>query len=154
MVFHRHPAAQATSPLPRYLDLAAYASEGGLPFSGSSNLLAALEAALRERRGSAFPRCIAELSRKVRERLERDGIPVLSAAAAGSPAVLTVPAPPGVSSLEIGRALEAQGILLNYQSGYLTARNWFQICLMADHPDADLEFALERIAAAFRCRAG
>jgi aspartate aminotransferase-like enzyme len=154
LVFHRHPAAQATSPLPRYLDLAAYASEGGLPFSGSSNLLAALEAALRERRGSAFPRCIAELSRKVRERLERDGIPVLSAAAAGSPAVLTVPAPPGVSSLEIGRALEAQGILLNYQSGYLTARNWFQICLMADHPDADLEFALERIAAAFRCRAG
>jgi aspartate aminotransferase-like enzyme len=150
MVFHRLPAEGGNAPLPRYLDLAAYASEAGLPYSGSSNLLAALEAALRDRRGSAYMRRLAELSGKVRQKLERERIPVLAAAATASPAVFTVLAPTGIASLDAGRALESQGILLNYQSAYLVKRNWLQICLMADHPDADVEFALERIAAVLR----
>lgn len=150
MVFHRHPAVPGGSPLPRYLDLAAYAAGDGLPYSSSSNLLAALEAALRERRDGRVMRRIPEMSRKVRDRLEREGIRIVNAAAAASPAVFTLAARPGASSLGIGRALEAQGILLNYQSAYLAERNWFQVCLMADHPDADIEFALERIAAVAR----
>ncbi|MBW8888792.1 MAG: GNAT family N-acetyltransferase [Fibrobacteres bacterium] len=150
MVFHRLPAERGEAPLPRYLDLAAYASEGGLPYSGSSNLLAALEAALRDRRGGAFLRRLTDLSGKVRQRLEQERIPVLAAAASASPAVFTLMAPSEIPSLDAGRALESQGILLNYQSGYLAERNWLQICLMADHPDADVDFALERIAAVLR----
>jgi aspartate aminotransferase-like enzyme len=110
--------------------------------------LAALEAALRERRGTAFARRLAERSRMARETLARLGVPVLAEPSTGSPAVLTLPVPAGIPSLDAGSALEAEGILLNYRSAYLADRNWLQVCLMADHSGADMEFALRRIAKA------
>lgn len=146
LVFHAEPVPQADPPLPPYLDLGRYAAEGGVPFSGSSNLLAALDASLEERLGEAFRTRIAQLSARVRARLASRSVPVLLSAEESSPAVLTLPFPEDSSSLEAGRRLEAQGILLNFESRYLADRNWIQISLMADHSDTRIDEAVDAVA--------
>jgi aspartate aminotransferase-like enzyme len=145
-VFHDGPIPQAVPPLPPYLDLGRYSAEGGVPFSGSSNLLSALEAALEDRQGDGFRARIESHSRRVRDRLATRRVPVLLSAEESSPAIFTIPFPVGTSSLEAGRRLEAQGFLLNFESRYLADRNWIQISLMADHPEADLDEAVDAVA--------
>ena len=150
LVFHRGTPVAAPARLPRYLDLGLYAAGEGTPFSGSSNLLASLEASLAEKRGSAFLERIAAASRRLRGRLQAAGIPILLDADVCSPAILTLPLPSGSDSLETGARLEKKGILLNYRGGYLVDRNWIQIALMADHPEAGLDAlacALEEVCA-------
>lgn len=149
LVFHGGPIPRAEPPLPPYLDLGRYAAEGGVPFSGSSNLLAALEAALEDRRSGAFQARIEAHSRRVRARLAVRQVPVLLPAADSSPAIFTIPFPEGASSLEAGRRLESQGILLNFESRYLAERNWLQISLMADHPEEDLDAVVDAVAREF-----
>jgi aspartate aminotransferase-like enzyme len=126
--------------------LGRYSAEGGVPFSGSSNLLSALEAALEDRQGDGFRARIESHSRRVRDRLATRRVPVLLSAEESSPAIFTIPFPVGTSSLEAGRRLEAQGFLLNFESRYLADRNWIQISLMADHPEADLDEAVDAVA--------
>ena len=153
LVFHLVAPAPAPMRLPRSLDLGLYAASEGTPFSGSSNLLASLEASLSERlerSGSAFRDRIAASSAYLRECLEAAGIPVLLDADASSPAILTLPLPSSSDSLEMGARMELMGILLNYRGGYLTDRNWIQIALMADHSREDLRTlvsALEEVCA-------
>src|ERR1041385_7458953 len=47
MVFYNHKLIPAPKALPRYLDLGLYAANDGVPFTHSSNMLNALQAALR-----------------------------------------------------------------------------------------------------------
>src|SRR5439155_658918 len=77
MVFYHHDLGCDSPRLPRYLDLRQYASEEGIPFTFSSNLLHALHAALKrvpwERRFAE----IAELSAWLRPRLRESGFRVI-----------------------------------------------------------------------------
>jgi aspartate aminotransferase-like enzyme len=146
LVFFRAAPEPASAGLPRYLDLGQYAADGGLSFSGSSNLLAALDTSLSERSGGAFMRRIAETSNWLRSALQAAEIPVLLDAEASAPAIFTLPLPERVSSVECGKRLEQAGILLNYQSGYLAERNWIQISLMAAHERTDLENLVRALA--------
>jgi aspartate aminotransferase-like enzyme len=139
MVFYRNAPSPSPVGLPSYLDLGKYAASGGIPFSGSSNLLSALQASLFEKRGGDSARRLAEDSLWLRSRLDAAGIAILLDAGESSPAIFTLPLPAGVSSLETGKKLEEMGILLNYNSDYLADRNWIQISLMADHRRTDLE---------------
>ncbi|MEO7423557.1 MAG: GNAT family N-acetyltransferase [Fibrobacteria bacterium] len=138
LVFSRKTAVPAPERLPRYLDLGNYAGNGGISFSGSSNLLSALEASLSERLHPAFLERIAADSLWLRAALREAGIGILVREEASSPAIFTLPLPAGLPSLECGARLEAAGVLLNYQGAYLTERNWLQVCLMADHGDSAL----------------
>ena len=47
MVFYNHEIQPAPKRLPRYLDLGFYAAQEGIPFTHSSNLLAALHTSLK-----------------------------------------------------------------------------------------------------------
>jgi aspartate aminotransferase-like enzyme/GNAT superfamily N-acetyltransferase len=146
MVFYNHPLPPSNGALPRYLDLSLYAACDGVPFTGSSNLLTALSAALSDFDVEARWEACAHLSRWIRSRLHALGFRLVGSTAQTSPAVITIQLPPDVPSLELGSRLERQGILLSYHSRYLLERNWIQICLMGQCSRRDLERLLTLLA--------
>ncbi|HXT39574.1 MAG TPA: GNAT family N-acetyltransferase [Candidatus Angelobacter sp.] len=132
MVFYHHEIAPQPDKLPRYLDLGFYAGQDGIPFTQSSNLLAALQTALK-RYDSQQPFAeIVELSNWLRPKLRELGFRILAPNTHASPAVITLVLPGETSAQKLGDRLQAAGFLLSYQSDYLRNRNWVQICLMGD----------------------
>jgi len=131
MVFYNHKVYPSDR-LPRYLDLGVYAGMDGVPFTISSNLVASLRAALQHFDSDKRLAKMAALSLWLRHQLENLGLEIVSPAAHASPAIITISLPQEISSAFVGQQLEEDGYLLSYNSGYLRARNWIQICLMGD----------------------
>jgi aspartate aminotransferase-like enzyme len=132
MVFYHHPVLPQPDKLPRYLDLGFYAAQNGIPYTHSSNLVAALQAAVK-RYDSQQPFAeIVELSGWLRPKLRELGFDILAPDTHASPAVITLALPQSISSQTLGDQLQAAGFLLSYQSDYLRKHNWLQICLMGD----------------------
>jgi len=132
MVFHHHEIAPQPERLPRYLDLGYYASQGSIPFTQSSNLVAALQMAL-QRYDSMQPFTeTAELSAWLRPKLRELGFKILAPDATAAPAVVSLMLPPSMRSANVGDQLRAAGLLVSYQSDYLQKRNCVQICMMGD----------------------
>jgi len=132
MVFYNHDLKPAPQDLPRYLDLGFYAEQEGIPFTHSSNLLAALQTAVKRiNMDERFPN-IVELSVQLRERLSQLGYSIVASHEHASPAVLTLALPAELSSKTVGWQLQKAGYLLSYRSEYLLKRNWIQICLMGE----------------------
>lgn len=149
-VLYSHDVRPEPLRLPRYLDLGYYAAKGGVPFTHSSNLVAALDAALARFTG---PEPWAEIARRsawFRSRLRALGMPILVGDRDATPAVVTVPLAAPESAAALGDWLEQQGLLVAYQSEYLAQRNWLQIGMMG-HCTID---HLERLAAALARRPG
>jgi aspartate aminotransferase-like enzyme len=132
MVFYHHSLAPATNSLPRYLDLGLYASQEGIPFTFSSNLLHALHAALRRVPWADRFAELAERSAWLRAELKRLGFTLIGLGAQPSPAVVTIALPETSDSSKIGALLQESGYLLSYNSEYLRRRNWLQICIMGE----------------------
>lgn len=132
VVFHADLPAVAATRLPRYLDLGYIASKDGVPFTLSTNLVQALQTALRREDWPAKYRRIAQGASMLRARLRAMGLQLLAPDAQASPAVVTIVLPPAVSAAAIGRDLRAAGYLVSFNSEYLLARNWLQICLMGE----------------------
>ena len=144
LVFHRD-GFEPSPRLPRYLDLGLWAREGGVPFTASSNLLAALGRALAigEAEGGRRARLAAEL----RPRIERLGFRCLAPSEIAAPWVLTLTPEDGTSAFALGERLEEEGFLLSYRSGYLVRRNWIQVCLMGEHAAPALDALLGALGA-------
>ena len=104
-----------------------------LSFTHSSNLLAALHAALRKNSDweSHFTQ-LTQLSNELRHRLRQLGYRIIADNQPTSPAVLTVELPANLRSKTIGWLMQKAGYLLSYRSEYLLKRNWIQICLMGE----------------------
>ena len=132
MVFYNAPIKPALDALPNYLDLGSYRAAQGIPFTINPNLVYALERALDffAEQGLAATAAVAEA---LRTQLRAMGFQVLAADSVASPAVTTLVLPKAISSVSVGDALARQGFRLSYQSRYLVARNWIQICLMGDY---------------------
>jgi aspartate aminotransferase-like enzyme len=132
MVFYHHEVAPAPDRLPRYLDLGYYATQHGVPFTFSSNLLHALHAAVKhvdwERRFAG----LAEMGGELRRRLGEAGFRLLADGAPTSPAVVTIVLRPELNSVVIGNRMQEAGFLLSFNSEYLKQRNWLQICLLGE----------------------
>ncbi|HYN09394.1 MAG TPA: GNAT family N-acetyltransferase [Vicinamibacterales bacterium] len=138
-VYHAYDVVPEPTRLPRYLDLGYYADKEGIPFTHSSNLVAALAAALgRFNTNEPFEQ-VAALSRWLRPRLRELGLPILVDDEHATPAVVTIPLPPSRSAIALGDRLQRHGLLVAYQSEYLERRNWFQIGLMGHCSQAHLE---------------
>jgi len=138
MVFYNHDLQPAPQ-LARYLDLGYYAAQQGVPFTTSSNLLYALQTALRR---IDWPKKFAELAKagaELREDLRGAGLQIVAPSAHATPAVVTLALPREVSSVTIGNQLRSAGYLLSYNSSYLVKRNWIQICLMGEWSREHLE---------------
>ena len=141
--------------LPRYLDLGLHCAgedSGAVPFTLSSNLLAALDAGLA-RQSEALLSRIDHEGRWLREQLRDLGFTLVAAEDESAGAVTTIALPAhsstdhGLEALEMGHNLEAHGFYTSYASGYLRRRNWLQICLMGDTHRDQLERLLPVLAA-------
>lgn len=139
IVFHADVPASAPTKLPRYLDLGYIAAKDGVPFTLSTNLVQALQTALRREDWPAKYRRIAEGSALLRARLRALGLQLLAPDAQATPAVVTIVLPPAVSAAAVGRDLRAAGYLVSFNSEYLLSRNWLQICLMGEWSVEGLE---------------
>ncbi len=132
MVFHHHEPTPGVRRLPRYLDLAYYAAQQGMPFTFSSNLLHALQAALKRVAWEKRFAELRELSGWLRSELSHLGFKLVGPAVHASPAVVTIELPETMASVKLGKLIEESGYLLSYNSEYLRRRNWIQICLMGE----------------------
>lgn len=135
MVLHDDSPQPAPLTIPRYLDLGLAAAHDGVPFTQSSNLLDALHTSLAETDWDQQLQQRERDGRWLRGALERQGFTVLAPAANASPAVHTLTLPAHTSARRMGESLRRSGWLLSFESDYLLARNWIQVCLMG-HIDA------------------
>jgi aspartate aminotransferase-like enzyme len=151
MVFHNHTVSTSLA-LPRYLDLGLYGSNteaenvnGETPFTHSSNLVEALDAALEE---VDWAQKFLQLSRDgviLQSALRQAGFKLVAEPAYAAPAVLTIALPAMTNSLLVGEAMDASGFLLSYRSSYLRERNWVQICLMGVYEQAMLDALVAKL---------
>ena len=131
--------------VPRYLDLASYEDHAGVPFTQSSNLLAALDASLQ---GSDWPirwRRIREADAALHEGLEGAGFQIVGTGER-MPGILTLAIPTRISSNKLAKSMARHGYLLAGHSSYLQTRNWLQICLMGQWQDDLLEVLPRQLA--------
>ncbi|GAB4054374.1 GNAT family N-acetyltransferase [Catellatospora paridis] len=130
MVFLQELPRSSPGLIPRYLDLGCYAEAGGIAYTQSSNLVAALDKALSI---TDWPDRYTRLARAATwldARLRRLGLGVVASRAEAAPGIVTIALPAALPAAAVGAELEQAGYLLAYQSGYLRDRNWLQISLM------------------------
>ncbi|MEO5959317.1 MAG: aminotransferase class V-fold PLP-dependent enzyme, partial [Opitutaceae bacterium] len=139
LMFHQE-APTPRQDLPRYLDLGLIAASESVPFTHSSNLVAALDVALAEVERLPGGRCGSdEDAAWLRGELRAAGFALVADEAHASPIIVTVQLPSKSNVLRVGAALERRGFLTSYRSGYLARRNWIQFCLMSRPSRAALE---------------
>jgi aspartate aminotransferase-like enzyme len=130
VVFSRDQPVPSRSRLPRYLDLGSYAETNGVPFTHSSNLVAALATALAITDWPERYATLAMASTWLRGQVARLGLNTVAAASDAAPGVCTIALPAGLDSTAVGGDMRDKGFLLAYQSSYLRDRNWVQVALM------------------------
>jgi aspartate aminotransferase-like enzyme/GNAT superfamily N-acetyltransferase len=134
LVFHQEKPAVRPD-LPRYLDLGMWSGSDGVPFTHSSNLIAALDIALAEVERLPSGRCgDGSLAAWLRGELRAAGFALKAEEPHASPIIVTVVLPPNVRAVDVGASLEHLGFLTSHRSGYLAARNWIQFSLMSSPP--------------------
>jgi aspartate aminotransferase-like enzyme len=132
MVFYNHALVSLPDKIPRYLDLGYYAEKNGVPFTSSSNLLYALNEALRRLQYPERSCRIAEISNWLRPGLRNNKLRLIGEGTSVSPSVITIELPSRVQSVWVGDRLADQGYLVSYKSSYLVKRNWIQFCLFGE----------------------
>jgi aspartate aminotransferase-like enzyme len=155
MVFYNHELRKNGEKVPRYLDLNYYASQQGIPFTFSSNLLHALHAALKRVPWDKRFTELVERSAWLRPKLRELGFELIGEETETSPAVITIALPEDMNSVKVGTLIQESGYLLSYNSEYLKQRNWIQICLMGESAQerlVSLLNALNRVC--FKRRSG
>jgi aspartate aminotransferase-like enzyme len=124
--------------IPRYLDLSTYEATDSVPFTHSSNLLAALDRSLALTHWPSKFEDVRQKSETLRTVLRSLALPPLAQDPDAAPGVVTVAIPDDVNAADVALALSTQGIQVAHQSGYLQQRNWLQICLMGELQEAAL----------------
>ncbi|HEX3989254.1 MAG TPA: aminotransferase class V-fold PLP-dependent enzyme [Verrucomicrobiae bacterium] len=141
MVFHNHALASSKA-LPRYFDLGWYAEHQGIAFTHSSNLVQALDAAVRL---TDWPKKLSDgatVSARLRASLRAMGFQLVAPDNDATPGVVSIALPEQQNSAQLGARLQRAGYLLSYNSDYLRQRNWIQICLMGEYSPDKLETLL------------
>lgn len=138
-VFH-NKNVQSNPNLPSYLDLGAYADAGGIPYTQSSNLLSALDVALRryEQPAKIFAQ-VSEQAGRIRTIVEATGLTILSPKKVMASAIMTLALPDAMSATKLGDNLFLNGFTVHYESAYLRDRNWLQISCMNNVSNRELD---------------
>ena len=139
----------AATPVARCFDLRLAHQAGGVPFTLSSALVAALDAALAEADDARQDR-LQRQGLRLRSHLRAAGMPLVAPDGALLPTVQTVDL--GEDAEAVGARLDALGVRASYRSGYLRQRGWLQLCTMGAQTDAEIEAAAEALHAAVASR--
>lgn len=145
VVFHDGRLAPGGQ-LPRSLDLAAYVAADGIPYTLSSNLVAALDAAL-DIDWPARWQAIAAAHARLEPALRAQGFDVVAPPTAAMPGILTLALPASCPAAQLCQRMARRGYLLAHGSDYLRHRNWVQICLMGTWEARALEVLPPLLAA-------
>lgn len=145
MVFYHHDIKPRPD-LPRYLDLGLYASKQGVPFTHSSNLIYALQTAMKRFEDPDIFDKQTQLADWLRAQLRVRGFDIFGRDTDISPGIVTIDLPETLNSEKVGDALEREGYLLSYRSEYLLERNWIQISLMGEHSKRQLQPLLDKLS--------
>ena len=148
-VLHRRDALRAVEGVPRVLDLQFAAARGGMPFTQSSSLLAALDAALELITPAHFER-IAGATVAAHGALTAAGISVIAPSAVAAHGVVTLALPHWLPAVEAGRSLLQQGFRIAFDSQYLLERNWVQMAWMGQVDTEHLVHAVAQLGKILR----
>ncbi len=132
LVFHQEDILSGWKDLPRYMDLANYEKNKGLPFTISSNVVYALICALDNIDWQAHFQHTSETSKRLIEQILDRDLTLVADTHYQSPHVITIKLSPAISSVLIGEYMESKGFQLSYNSYYLRKSNYLQICLMGN----------------------
>jgi len=144
-VFHGRKELRRGSRVPRYLDLALYAANASVPFTHSSNLLAALAAALElAQPGDSARR--AAISAMARAGLAGRGLRIVDDGTAPAPFVVSIALPESAPAARVGEAMLELGHEVAFESRYLRTRNWIQIAWMGTVDAADVLAAIAALS--------
>jgi len=124
--------------VPRYLDLELWLRHGSVPFTHSSNLVSALEAALERTDWAEHIGRTARDARWLRAALRAQGLAVVAPEQCASPGVVSIALPLEAPSAAVAEGLERVGYEVAWRSPYLADRNWIQVALMGDYDRAAL----------------
>ncbi|WP_449537361.1 aminotransferase class V-fold PLP-dependent enzyme [Ferdinandcohnia sp. Marseille-Q9671] len=141
-VFHNLDVVPNRS-IPRYLDLGMYASNDSIPYSHSSNMLEALQEALRKYENGNHFNEIKSRYQIIRERIESIGLHIVTPPKHSSPAIMTVLLPEHISSKDFGDDMALQGYYLHYESSYLQEKKWLQISCLSTYDDKTIQKMLK-----------
>jgi aspartate aminotransferase-like enzyme len=144
-VFYNHNLPPSQNKLPASLDLAHYAKKSGVPFTISSNLISALNTAVKNFDLAKRVKNISEISGTLKGELRKLGVHFIIPDGLAAPAVITIRLPEKTSSEELGRQLEKKGIWISFNSEYLLERNWIQICLMSEYTKSQIQTLLNAL---------
>jgi len=142
-VFHDELISKSEK-IPRYIDLGTYAESNGIPYTQSTNLVSALEAALRkyENAEEVFSR-VAKRIETVKKGIEEIGLPILCGEQMNPTSIITLVMPDLTSANRLGDNLYLNGYNVHYESDYLKSRNWLQISCMNDLSSKDVNNMLD-----------
>jgi aspartate aminotransferase-like enzyme len=146
LVFRNGPLPASGRNIPRALDLAQYLDAAGIPYTLSSNLLAALSRALTETDWAAKHARIARASARLRRQLHQRGLMILASGEHASPAVMTIVLPREIDSVSLCESLRRYGCELGGHSSYLVERNWIQICLFGEFDEETLDRVVDMLS--------
>ena len=129
MVIYNHELEKPQKTIPFYLDLYEYHRCGGIPFSGSSNLLYALVTSLDELNLEERLQKIKTAYQKIIEKIANSSFQLFEVKDGAVMITFSIPKP--LNSMIFGSTMEQKGFLLHYRSKYLQERNLVQISLMS-----------------------
>jgi len=152
LVFHDFAPTPEPERLPGYLDLGHWSSHDSVPHTHSSNLVAALAAALHAITAERMER-IASHASWLREQLSKLGFALPAPERSACPAIVTLVPPQGISAFELGEDLDRRGFWTSYRSAYLVERGWLQVALIGDPSRAALEKLVRVLGHVVRRRA-
>ncbi len=136
--------------VPKYLDLELWLRHASVPFTHSSNLVGALEAALERTDWAERINRTARDARWLRAALRAQDLAVVAPEQFASPGVASVALPPQAPSAAVAEGLERVGYEVAWRSAYLMDRNWIQVALMGDYDRAALRGLPAAVAAQAR----
>jgi len=130
-VLSNHCPASSCS-IPKYLDIGYYQEKKLVPFTFSSNLLAALKAGAAKSLRTDNSKKIKTISAGIEKFMQAYGIKHANSTGQRAYYMLTMALGSGVPSEKLGKFLSARGLLVHYRNTYLLQRNWVQIALMGN----------------------
>lgn len=140
MVFFSNDILQLkTQGIPRYMNLQYHVDTHYVPYTISANLFYATVKAFEGVANKEHRTTITQLSARLFTELKALGFSLLCDEKVVMPGIISIVCPPEINSYEFGQELERNYIYVNFGGQYLRKANYFQICLMGHHTDAEID---------------
>jgi aspartate aminotransferase-like enzyme len=144
-VFYNNESFEQHSNVPVYMDLGNYILRDGVPFTISTQGIAALNKSLTYISDDHFENLMM-LSAYLERELGKLGFTIIGKGSNRNPAVFTIELPPHLNSFELGiYLLKNHGLYLSFESDHLKNKNRLQISLMGNHQIEEVNFLLENL---------